>query len=152
MKPLTLSMSILALLASPVALAASNMKTINVEAGYHHIGDGNDPMFKNPAPEGTSYEKKITLQSFVELATVGFIEFIILELYHSDILINGRTISIPLPLPPEKILSDPYQTSLISIPAGFFKSGVNSITFQSRTDNGGGFDDIEFGEVKLYFQ
>ena len=58
MKPLTLSMSILALLASPVALAASNMKTINVEAGYHHIGDGNDPMFKNPAPKVRLMKRK----------------------------------------------------------------------------------------------
>ena len=152
MKPLTLYMLILALMASPVALGASNMKTINVEAGYHHIGDANDPIFKNPAPEGTAYEKKITLQSFVDLATVGFLEFKIMELDHSDIVINGKTISIPLLLQDGTVLSNPYQTCLMSIPAGFFKSGVNSIIFQSRTQSDGEFDDIEFGEVKLYFQ
>lgn len=152
MKNVNSSLIFACLLAATASVTAGNMVTVSVDTGYHHIGDDESPEFINPTPEGTKYQKSVKLPPFVDLATSAFVQFKARNVEYADILINGKAISIPLTEASDTTLENPYRTQLLAVPAGFFKSGNNTIGFEGQKHTDGKFDDIEIGEIVIHFQ
>ncbi|CAK0761976.1 hypothetical protein CCP3SC5AM1_3010001 [Gammaproteobacteria bacterium] len=133
---------------------ATSMKTLVVDNNYYHLGDNVKPSFINPNPEGIKYEKKITVPSYVTSSSVAFVQFTETDVFSANLIINGKIISLPRnELPSGEVnLVNPYDVKIISVPAGFFISGSNTIGFVVTQQVNGNYDDIEIGKIVIYFQ
>lgn len=77
---------------SVASLSDGTMIMISVDDYYHHLGDNNVSTFKNPNPEGITYQKTITLPSTVASASSAFVQFKVTNLELTDLIFNGNTI------------------------------------------------------------
>lgn len=132
---------------------AQSLVTVQVDPGYHHIGDNFVAGFSIPSAEGVIYQKTVKLPAWVGLARVAFVEMKARDLDFVDFEVNGKVVAIPSPTDDAQApIIDPFRTIVFGVPAGFFISGDNLISIKPRRGTDNNYDDLEFGDLKIHFQ
>jgi hypothetical protein len=126
-----------------------------VEKNFHHIGDSTLYNFLIPEPEGLAWQdtfrvkKKDFKKDFAFLSFVSHNEGV-------DISVNGNVLAVfyselDADMTLENGVSSKLFTYIISVPFEFLTTGKNTVEFAARYVQPG-YDDIEFGEVRIWFQ
>jgi hypothetical protein len=126
------------------------VQKVTVEQKYHHIGDNNINYFVVPENEGTSWESSFELnKSTLKNAHTVFAKFLAHNLDSTNLIVNGEPIFL------EPSFEKSYQhfvNYMIPLPLNLFHLGENRIGFQSNIDSKSNYDDMEFGELEIWFQ
>ena len=124
------------------------LKKYLIEADYHHLGDYPNNTWIIPEPEGTYWDKSFTIEeSSFKNKSIAFVMFVGHHIDWSDLIVNGEHISI---VSVSEVSA--YSNYLIPLPAAFFHSGENTIGFEVFQWDTGNYDDMEFGELEIWFQ
>jgi hypothetical protein len=128
----------------------STFTKIIIDEAYHHLGDSYNPDFIIPDPEGTLWEKSFKLdKSIFKKNSMAFVKFYSHNIDFSFLIINGNRIRINKQ---NYDNSQIFYACIIPIPIEFLDSEDNIIGIESNAGDTGDFDDMEFGEVEIWFQ
>jgi len=121
-----------------------------IENRYHHLGDFYIGDFVIPEPEGTYWEKSFWLRkSVLNYKKIAFIKFIAHHIDFSDLIVNGHRITLNSV---EESNIQNFFVYIIPIPFEILLQGENIIGIETNRWDTGNYDDIEFGQLEIWFQ
>jgi len=120
-----------------------------IEKRYHHLGDDYIGGFVVQEPEGTYWETNFWLpKSVFNHKEIAFVKFLAHDIDSSGLIINGHWRTL---FKVEEGTTQLFHHYMIRIPFNILREGENLIGFEVNC-SGGGCDDIEFGELEIWFQ
>ena len=152
---LILALSLVIMLAD-VALAKkkkekhkTNVQKVMIEQKYHHLGDNILSFFIIPEYEGTLWESSFKLsKSTLKKANTAFVKFLSHNLDATDLIVNGQHIELD---PSYEQFDQHFVNYVVPLPLHLFYPGKNTIGFEVIEEYGN-YDDMEFGELEIWFQ
>jgi hypothetical protein len=126
------------------------VKKIKIEKGYHHLGDSFVSDFLIPDPEGFSWETTVKLdRSILKKYETAFAKFYCHGIDYSFLVVNEYRIRLN-----KQNNENPqiFNVCIVPIPVDFLNEKENTIGIEA--DDGGtkNYDDMEFGELEIWFQ
>jgi len=128
----------------------TNVQKVMIEQRYHHLGDNTLPGWIVPEPEGNLWEKTFRIEkSTLNKYQISFVKFLCHGLYDTDFIVNGHHIVLD---PSDEQSDQHFVNYAIPLPKHFFYPGNNTIGFKVIKDLNDNYDDMEFGELEIWFQ
>jgi len=128
----------------------AKVRKVMIEQKYHHLGDDNDDSWIVPEPEGTLWEKTFKIKkSTLNKYQISFVKFLCRDLGNAELIVNGESID----LDPSYEQSDQHFVNyVIPLPLDLFYHGDNIIGIEVKMYDEVHYDDMEFGELEIWFQ
>lgn len=126
------------------------VQNVMIEQKYHHLGDDNIDSWIVPEPEGTLWETTFRIKkSTLNKCQISFVKFLCHDLNDADLIVNGERITLH-----EVVnFSNQYlEIYAVPLPLDFLYHGDNIIGIEVKELNDGNYDDMEFGELEIWFQ
>jgi len=126
---------------------------IKIEDRYHHLGDDDMNVFLVREDEGTYWETTFWLKKQVlEDSEIAFVKFLAHHVDLADLIVNGdyrrRLHDTHSPGDPEQLLF----TYVLRLPLNILNKGENTIGIEVGDFGEESYDDMEFGELEIWFQ
>ena len=122
-----------------------------IENRYHHLGDDYMDGFIVPDYEGTYWEKNFWLPKRVlKFKEIAFAKFFARHVDITNLIVNG--IQIPLDNTYDGESMQLLVTYAIPLPLEILYAGKNTIGFEVKEWAPDKYDDMEFGNLEIWFQ
>jgi len=124
---------------------------IVIDERYHHIGDGFRTDYIIKENEGRFWASSFKVpKKLLVRKEVAYIKFRCHLLDDTDLIVNGYRIS--LNESNERPFEQHFVNYVVPLDIDILHPGENTISFEVNELEGGGLDDMEFGELEIWFQ